>query len=178
MPNHPTTSDWEKYEEVINAGTQGWNPLQRLPVLLHKEYEWMRKFKIGFCSESDLAHWGTIGWEHLKTEYFKIENFNNAIALRFGLTDHGGLIKYNENYLMIQPIDFNKRVQDARNQSFEEMYQASIAQQGGAPEQDPRKAELDKASFGEMETARVQNVPREEPKVEEPKRRGRPPKQK
>ena len=94
------------------------------------------------------------------------------------MVDDGGVIRYNDNYLMIQPKDFRKRVIDARNESFEEMYQASITQQGGAPDQDPRKAELDKESFGEMETTRVQNVPREEPKVEAPKRRGRPPKQK
>lgn len=179
MPNHPSTSDWKKYEEVLNAGTNGWNPLQRLPVLLEEAYPWMRKFNVGFCSETDLAHWRSLGWEHLKHEYFEIDNFNNAIALRFGLTDDGGVIKYNDNWLMIQPKDFRKRVIKARNDAYEEMYANSVTQQGGAPSQDPRKEELDAASYGELETRTVQNVAqKKEEETPPPKRRGRPPKQK
>lgn len=177
MANHPSTSDWQKYEEVLNAGTQGWNPLQRLPVLLEKEYSWMRKFNLGFCSKGDLTHWRSLGWEHLKTEYFDIDNFNNAIALRFGLVDDGGVIKYNDNYLMIQPKDFRKRVQQARNDAYEDRYQKSVSQQGGAPTEDPRKEELDRASYGELETKTIHNIG-QKPEEDEPKRRGRPPKQK
>jgi len=180
MPQHPKTSDWEKYEEVINAGTQGWNPLQRLPKLLEKEYKWMRDFNVGFCSEADLSHWRSIGWEHLKTEHFNIDNFNNAIALRFGLTDDAGLIKYNDNWLMIQPKDFRERVLKARNDSFEEMYAQSVTAQGGAPDADPRKDELDRLSGGKLESYKVQNVPQDTSTEETPapKRRGRPPKKK
>jgi hypothetical protein len=175
MPNHPSTSDWKKYEEVINAGVQGWNPLQRLPVLLEKEYPWMRKFNVGFCSESDLSHWRTLGWEHLRTEHFDIDNFNAAIALRFGLTDDGGVIKYNNNWLMIQPKDFRKRVIQSRNDAFEDFYKKTTSSQGGAPEQDPRKRELDALSGSKLEETRVRTEQKEE---EKPKRRGRPPKNK
>jgi hypothetical protein len=178
MP-HPKTSDWKKYDEVINAGNQGWNPLQRLPVLLEKEYAWMREFNVGFCSETDLAHWRTVGWEHLKTEHFKIDNFNDAIALRFGLTEDAGLIKYNDNWLMIQPKEFRKKVIKARNDSFEDQFAQSATAQGSAPSEDPRKEELDRLSGGQLESHRVQNIPQDLSEGKPaPKRRGRQPKQK
>jgi hypothetical protein len=116
----PSVAQWRDDAEIANAGTQGWNPLAHLEDLLHRNIPGIRPFKIGHCTESDLPTWGSIGWVHLKREQFKVDNFNEAVGFGLGLSDETGVIKFNDNYIMIMPKDYRRRVQDKRNEIFEE----------------------------------------------------------
>ena len=126
MSTHPKASDWSKYDELLSAGTRGWNPLVRLPELLRKEYHWMDDFEFGFCSEADIPNWLTQGWVFLDTSHFDVSQMNEVVGIRFGLTDAGGHIKFRENYIMIQPKDFRDKLKKRRNEEAEAAYKANI----------------------------------------------------
>jgi len=141
----PSVAQWREDSEISNAGTKGWNPLSHLQGLLHRNIPGLRPFKVGHCSEADLPTWRTIGWVHMRRDHFKIENFNEAIGLGLGLSDETGVIMYNDNYIMIMPLDYRKRVIDHRNASFEEMYERTGKKhkgQVGASPADANASEL------------------------------------
>lgn len=139
---HPSVKDWEKDEAILASGTKGFNVLTELPRLLSKHYPWLQDFRIGFCDKNQLQHWGSIGWAFLRTEHFEIDNFNQAVGLRFGLVDDGGNIKFRDNYLMIMPKDFRKRQINMRNEEADRMISAQTEGQKYVSPADPRGQEL------------------------------------
>lgn len=138
----PSVAQWREDSEIANAGTKGWNPLQNLEALLHKNIPGLRPFKIGFCSDTDLPTWKTIGWVHMRRDHFKVENFNEAVGLGMSLQDDTGVIRHNDNYLMMMPKDYRKRVQAHRNEVFEEQIERTKRAAGHVDPQDPNAEEL------------------------------------
>ena len=175
MPQ-PKASDWKKYDELLDAGTKGWNPLSRVPQLLEENFDWAREFTFGFFSEEDVPEAGTYGWVHLRPEHFDVENFNEAVGTRFGLTDAAGVIKWRHNYLMMMPKDFRRRQMGNRHDAYIASTADSLEGAAYAHPEDPQYEKMLKASreLSEMESYSVQ------PKALEgtaPKRGpGRPPK--
>ena len=129
MSTHPSASDWAKYDELLSAGTRGWNPLTRLPELLRNEYVWMGEFEFGFFSEEDIPERLTQGWVFLDTSHFDASKLNEVVGIRFGLTDTDGHIKFRDNYIMIQPKDFRKKLVRRRNEESEAMHKAQTSGQ-------------------------------------------------
>ena len=141
--NLPSVDDWLKEDLISSAGTKGWNPLKDLPRLLWKNIPDLRQFKIGFCDESDIPIWKTIGWVHMRRDHFEVENFNQAIGLGLGLDDTAGIIKHGTNYLMIMPKEYRKRVQAKRDEIFEESYQRMSEKTGTIVDRnDPQSEEM------------------------------------
>ena len=167
---HPKPSDWKRHDEIINAGSKGFNHLDALPKIIPEEYPWLKDFKMGFC-DGEIPLWTTLGWQHLKTEHFDTDSFNQAIALRFGLTDDGGLIKYMNNYIMIIPKDLREKQMAARHRESERLYSAQAEGQKYVIEDDPRAAEfINNENVKSEYESTVINTGSEPPK------RGRPPK--
>jgi len=121
--NKPSVKDWERNPAISRAGTKGFNPNEEIPKMLKAEFDWLKDFDFAMCIASDIPTALYGGWKHLLAEYFDVENFNAAIGLRFGLNDADGVIKLEENYIMIMPTAEAKRVLDERNDAFEEHYE-------------------------------------------------------
>ena len=126
----PSVAQWAEDSEISNAGTKGWNPLSHLEPLLHRNIPGLRPYRIGHCSESDIPTWRAIGWVHLQRDQFKVENFNEAVGLGLGLSDDTGVIKFNDNYIMIMKTSYRKRVESRRHEVFEESLDRSKKGQG------------------------------------------------
>ena len=126
----PSVEDWRKKDIISSAGTKGWNPLHDLPELLWEAIPDLQQFIIGHCSEDDIPTWKTIGWVHMRRDHFEVDNFNEAIGLGLGLDDSSGVIKFRDNFLMIMPKDYRKRVTDKRNEVFEDSYERMSRQVG------------------------------------------------
>lgn len=153
----PSRADWQKHHELLNAGIKGWNALQRLPKILKEEIPWMKDFEIGFFSESDMAEMISIGWRPLLTKDFGEEgfkNFNEAIGLRFNLSDAAGMVKYRENVLMIMDRDYRKELVKARDQAFEETYKKSVTSRVSSIANDPRADEMESYSSATLDETR------------------------
>lgn len=169
---HPKTSDWLADDAILASGTRGLNMLTEIPRLLHKHYPWTNEFEIGFCDKSDLPTWLSQGWRWLKTEHFDIDNYNEAVGLRFGFGEDGGNIKWRENYLMIMPKDVRRRQIDARNEHSEQTFHAQTEGTQYVSKDDPRGEELrqhDDVVYSEMDEAIIKPGPR----PAEPVKRGR-----
>lgn len=145
MPR-PKTSDWEKHEELLNAGTKGWNPLQRLPILLAEEFDWAREFVFGFFVEDEVPEASSYGWKHVSPSHFDVKDFNAAVATPFGLTDSGGALKWRKNYLMFMPKDFRRRQMDRRHEEYRKNTAAALDGAAYAHPEDPRYQEMLEAS--------------------------------
>ena len=169
---HPSVKDWESDPEVLAAGTRGFNMLTVLPKLLRKHYPWLEEFEIGFCDKDDIENWTQQAWRMLRTEHFEIDNFNQAIGLRFGLTDEGGNIRWRKNYLMFMPKDVRRRQEDIRSDITESTIASQIDGKKYVHPEDPRGHEFlqdEEHVYSTDEESRV----RVEPTSNEPKR-GRP----
>ena len=170
---HPSVSEWESDPSILASGTRGFNMLTEIPRLLRKHYSWLGDFEIGFCDKDDLPGWLASGWRWLKTEHFDIDNYNQAVGLRFGFSDDGGNIKWRENYLMIMPKDVRKRQVAIRNEESERMFSAQTGDQKYVSKADPRGQELlsnEDVVYSELEEKFVKTAPASD---ETPKR-GRP----
>jgi hypothetical protein len=156
MPN-PKASDWEKHEELLDAGTRGWNPLQRLPRMLEENFEWAKEFVFGFFHGDDVHEAGSFGWAHVRTEHFDVTNFNTAVGTRFGLIDDAGVVKWRDNYLMMMPKDFRRRQLDKRHEEYQSGAASALEGAAYAHPSDPRYDEMLKASreLSEGESYRV-----------------------
>ncbi len=167
---HPTPSDWKRHEELIRAGTKGFNHMEAIPRILPKEYPWLKDFEIGFFSADDIPMLQSIGWRFLETSHFDTQSFNEAIGLRFGLSEDAGRIKYLSNYLMIIPRDIDEKKRRARNDENDKLFAAQTDGQKYVHPSDPRASELINSGSvkSDYETATI--IPTEA------KKRGRPPK--
>lgn len=157
---HPKASDWKQYDEVLNAGTRGFNALQVIPRIMQKEIPWLNDFNMGFCVAEDLPEWMTMGWQHLETSHLgDTDEWNRAIALRFNISDAGGHVKYRDNYLMIMPKDYREKLKRIRNEAAERDFENAVEQTASyAHPQDERYAEMKEASaeLSEVSGYRVQ----------------------
>ena len=165
-----TAAYWNSKNEILEAATQGWNPLMRLPKLLQEAYPELKKVTFGFFHESDLPEVSSLGWEHMTRNEFDVDEFKkSALPARYGLTDDGsGLLKHGDNYLMFMGKNFRKKLVAARNQYHEERYVESIEGKAHTMTGDPRAAEMAEYSSSTLESAVLQ--PKRGP--------GRPPKKK
>lgn len=177
MPR-PNVADWKKYDELLDAGTKGWNPLARLPELLNREFAWTKEFTFGFFSEDDLTIAGSKGWVHVRPEHFDIDSWNNVVGLRFALVDNGGVLKFRDNYLMMMPKDYRKRQIAVQNQAHEDAIAESARNAGYAHPDDPEYGKMMRAaqdlSSGEVYQVRADGEPERDEEAEQRPRRGRP----
>jgi len=156
----PSRADWQKHSELLNAGIKGWNALQRLPKILTAEIPWMKDFKIGFCSEDDLAEWTSQGWRPLMTKDFGDEGFktfNESIGLRFNLSDAAGMVKFRQNIIMIMEKDYREKLENLRNEEFERYYEAVTDQKAYVHPEDPRSEEMREYASAEREEVYIQH---------------------
>ena len=170
----PKASDWNKYSEVLNAGIRGFNALVKIPEIIQKEIPEFKRFAFGFCDRDDVPEWRTMGWIHLRTDMFDIEEWNKSIGLRFGLVDDGGLVKFRDNFIMIMDKDYRKRLENVRNEESEKDFSRAVeGSTAYSHPSDPRHDEMMKASreLSELSTARVQVEGAAESGAE-PKKRG------
>lgn len=173
MPNKKLTKAyWNSKREIISAATRGFNMNRDLPRMLYDAYPDLKAVKFGFCDKDDLNAWHAQGWEHIPLDIFDPDEFNKSdIPSRYGLKAEDGLVRWNENYLMIMGKDFRKDLTDARNQRSEELYHASVKNKKYASPSDPRQKEMLSYAESNLEGQRVQ------PTEDSPKpKRGRPPK--
>ena len=171
MPTEKLTAAyWNKKNEIIEAATKGWNPLQRLPVLLKEAYPELKNVEFGFFVEADLPEMHSQGWELFTKEFFDADELNKSVLpARYGLTDDGsGALKWRDNFLMVMGKNFRERLLDARNDHSEDMYGSSIEGKKYTAPTDPRRDEMAEYAESTLES-----------KIVQPKRGpGRPPKQK
>ena len=173
----PKASDWKKHEKILNAGLKGFNALTEIPKAMQAEMPEFERFTFGFCSKSDVPEWHTMGWIHLKPDMFDITEWNQAIGLRFGLTDNAGLIMYRDNYIMIMDKGYRDRLENVRLDETERDFARSIEGASAyAHPSDSRHGEMLAASkeLGGLEISRVQ-AEGTAASGAEPKKRGRPP---
>ena len=175
--NLPSVDDWRKEDIISSAGTKGWNPLKDLPELLWDNIPDLMKFEIGFCSETDIPLFKTIGWVHMRRDHFEVDNFNQAIGLGLGLDDSSGVIKFRDNFLMIMPKDYRERVKNMRNIVFEESYERMSRATGTIVDRNDPEGEALLEDAKQFDYGLKEEQFSMSPKVE-PKRRGRPPKNK
>ena len=168
---HPKPSDWKRHDEIINAGSKGFNHLDAIPKILPKEYPWLEDFEMGFCDEGEVPEWTTLGWQHLKTEHFEVSSFNQAIGLRFGLSDDAGLIKFMSNYIMIIPKDLREKQMEARAKEADRLFLAQTEGQKYVHEDEPKHDRKIESSAAKSDYEGATIIP-----TEAKKKRGRPPK--
>lgn len=178
MPNEKLTAAyWNKKTEIIEAATQGWNPLARLPIMLKEAYPELKGVEFGFFHENDLPEMHSQGWELMTRELFDADELNKSVLpARYGLTDDGsGALKWRDNHLMIMGKGFREKLIDARHKHHEDNFVESIKDKRHTMSGDPRADEMAEYSESTYESKRVQPTA----KTPEPKRKpGRPPKQK
>lgn len=156
----PKASDWNKHAEILNAGLKGFNALTKIPEFMKKEIPELRRFKFGFASDNEVPEWHSMGWVHLETHMFDVEEWNKSIGLRFGLTAVDGLIKYRENYIMIMDKDYRKRLETVRIDETEREFSASVEDASSyAHPEDPSFSKMKDGAgdIGGIEMARIQN---------------------
>ena len=78
----------------------------------------------------------------MRRDHFKVENFNEAIGLGLGLSDDTGVIKYNNNFIMIMKKSYRERVEAKRNATFEDSLKRSKKTRGQAIGFDGEEAAL------------------------------------
>jgi hypothetical protein len=118
MANQKLTKEyWEKKDELIQAAVRGWNPIQRIPVLLREAYADLKGIDFGFFVEADIPERMSMGWEFLSKDMFDADELNSVLPARYGIEEVGGRFKWQNNYLMIMGKDFRKRLIAARNQA-------------------------------------------------------------
>jgi hypothetical protein len=178
MPNEKLTAAyWNSKTEIIEAATQGWNPLDRLPKLLKEAFSYLKNVEFGFFSESDLPEMFSQGWELFTKDMFDADEFNKSvIPARYGLTDDGsGALKWRDNYLMIMGKDFRNQLMASRHAKHEDQFVKSIEERKFTMKGDPQAEEMAKYSESKYETKTIKPTG----KTPEPKRGpGRPPKKK
>ena len=177
----PKVSDWKADESVLRAGTRGFNILDELPLALQKAFPWLKEFEFGFFIDEHVPHRTSIGWAHLKKSHLEdgVDEFNQAIGLRFGLTTDGtDNLMWRENYIMIMPNEFRAKLWNIRHKMDDEQMARNVG--GGAfipPGAKQAQEEwIREQSQNAYETATVVNRAGTEDK--QPKPRGRPPKNK
>jgi hypothetical protein len=167
---------WNSRSEIIEAAVKGFNPLIDLPRLIREAYPDFKNVEFGFFSESDVPEMKSYGWIFMTKEHFDVDSFNDSdIPSRFGLAEHGGSLKWRDNYMMIMGKDFREKLRTARHQKHEDQVDAAIAGQATVAPGDPRGAEMAEASYSRMESATVQPTSSAQPKKRGP---GRPRKKK
>jgi hypothetical protein len=176
----PSVKDWEQSDELLNAGTKGWNALDRLPQLLYKNFPWTREFIFGFFVEDDLGLAGSKGWVHVKPDAFDVNDWNSTVGLRYAFSDVGGVLKFRENYLMYMPKDFRRRQVERQNQAYEDDVAGSLENLSYAHPDDPEYSRMKRQArdLSSAEVYRVQDTGLpdriEDDSTEEKPRRGRP----
>ena len=174
-PKIPDVNDWLKHPSVSSVGTKGFNPNEQIPKLIKKEYSWARAFDFAFSSKEDIPSAGAAGWIHLRKENFDPDTFNQAVSLRFGIGEEGGVLKSLNNYIMIRPIDESKRVLKEQNDAFEENHKISSLGAGMYTDKDDPEAKKLRERLMDRGLDDI-GLKEEQFSVNEPKRRGRPPK--
>ena len=175
MSNRPKAADWKNHAAIRNAGIRGFNALQELPKLMSEEIDWMAEFQLGFFSEADVSERSTMGWVPLRAEHFDVSEFNSAIGLKFGLTDTDGIVRYNDNVLMIMPKEFRRRLVNKRNEEFESYYARTMSDQAYVVPEDPKRKEiLANYATSTFEEAVVTPSPNVQEGTTVKKKRGRP----
>lgn len=173
----PKASDWKKHDKILNAGLKGFNALTEIPKAIKAEMPDFKRFKFGFFSGNDVPEMHSMGWVHLESHMFDVEEWNKAVGLRFGLTNTEGLVKYRENYIMIMDMTYRKRLENVRiDESERELATSLEGVSSYAHPSDSRYGEMKAASkdLGGVELTRVQ-AEGQAPSGAEPKKRGRPP---
>lgn len=180
MARLPKPSDWESKDrqELLNASVRGMNMLQRLPVLFEKYFEWAKGFVFGFFSEDDVNEARSYGWEHVQTAFLLqdgvLDEYNSTVSTPFGLIDHGGVIKWRDNFLMIMPKDFRKKQMGARHQAYLDSTEKMLRTGSYVPAEDPQygkmKALAEEISLENSEEYTVRTGAEEKPKRGRPKK--------
>ena len=163
MPTKPETlkgpdlKTWDDVDDLIEASTTGWNPLQKLPLLLEKYIPWAKDFTFGFFIESDLPEVKSYGWVHVKPDQIAGENWNENAGLRFGLDISGGVVKFRDNYLLCMPKAHRAKQMDRRHQEHEEMIARTTSEHAYAHPADPEFSRMQQAAkeLSSGETYRV-----------------------
>lgn len=172
-PKIPDVNDWKKHPSVANVGTKGFNPNEEIPKLIKAEYPWARAFDFSFASAEDIPSSGAAGWIHLRKENFDPETFNQAVSLRFGISEQGGVLKSLNNYIMIRPLDETKRVMQEHHRRFEQKYEESSLGAGMYTDKDDPEAKKLRDRLMEKGVDDI-GLKEELFSVSEPKKRGRP----
>lgn len=170
-----TKEYWEAKEDIISAGVQGWNPLQRIPELLSQAFVDFKSVVFGFFVVEDLPERMSLGWEFVTKDMFNPDTLNQVLPARYGLEEVDGRLKWRDNFLMFMDKGFREKVVDARNRAHEEKYEASVEGRKYVSPHDPRGAEMAQYAESKLETHQVKGVSQEPPKKRGP---GRPPKKK
>ena len=137
-----SAKEWRRHDVLVDASVRGFDHLDALPRIIPEEHAWLREFSFGFCDEEDLPSWLTMGWDHLRSADFDVESFNTAVALRFGLTDTEGVIKFGRNYVMIMPLDLYEERMDARSQAAQADFKRQVDSRRYVAPEDPRGPEF------------------------------------
>lgn len=105
----PKRQEWS--DNVLNAGTRGFNLLRDFEREMHLAYPGTSHLKFGYFSESDINHVSTMGWRFFEKDMFDVEDWNKAVGLMFGLRyDASGNIMHGENYIMIMSKDYRNEI--------------------------------------------------------------------
>ncbi len=183
----PKLDDWGSVDEIVNAGTKGFNLLESVPRLLQENIPDLRKFKFHFCSKDDLPLMRSMRWVHLEAAMFDVDDWNQAIGTKHGLTEEMGKVKAGENYILIMPKQTYEELVNLRNRETEDALEATLTEKAGyAHPQDPKYAEAIEAAkelgstematiySKQMDSAAEYNPPTEVPEAGRRKGRGRP----
>lgn len=114
----PKTTDWS--DQVHNAGTRGsFNPLRDLQKEMHRSIPDLRPYEIGLFSAEDLRSVTQMGWVHMKSEHFDVDDFNSVVGLRYGMTvDPSSNIKVGDNFVMMMPKTYREKVLAKRKEAL------------------------------------------------------------
>jgi len=105
----PKRQEWS--DNVLNAGTRGFNLLRDFEREMHLAYPDTSHLKFGYFSDTDINHVHTMGWRHFKGDMFDVEDWNTAVGLRFGVrVDASNNIMHGENYIMIMDRGFRDEI--------------------------------------------------------------------
>lgn len=178
---HPSADKWREHPEILLAGTAGFDHLEALPRLLKAEFPWLEEYEIGFCDidNNDVPLWRSIGWDFLSTSDFDIENFNEAIAIPYGLSEASGRIRFKKNWVMRMPLDMREARTQAVHDHNERQFQAQVEGKAYVVPEDPEAGALmdSDAVFSKYESHTVNPI-ESKPDQPEKRKRGRPPKKK
>ena len=130
-----STDYWRKDEDIQLANVRGFSMLEKLPKLLKQAYPDLAVWSFGFFTKKDLPSRYSDGWVHFTTEYFPdedVSSFNQAIGLRFHLENCPEGLKYKENYIMIQPVDYYRRRLEKIAQISHEQFEQNTKKEDGS----------------------------------------------
>jgi len=125
---------WRKDEDIQLANARGFSMLEKLPKLLKQAYPDLSVWSFGFFIKKDLPSRYADGWVHFTTEYFPdadVNSFNQAIGLRFHLENCPEGLKFRENYIMIQPVDYYRRRLEKLAQISHEQFKQDTGKEDG-----------------------------------------------